>query len=489
MATLYFNGAVDNDWNTLGNWWEDDQFTVAASALPTSSDSVVTSAIISSNSGSNPTIVNFTVNGNIYINIDLTVSGMATFNNESILGQIIGSSKFINGNATFNNTSILLGTINGNATFNNSAICAISSSVSANAEFNDSSIKRGNVSGTITWNSSYPSDGSLTYYFNGAVDNDWNTIGNWWIDIGFSLPITTYCGLPQNIDSVIVSANITSNSGSTPTVKNFTITDAQMSTDIVITNSATFNGSSSLGNGVGATILEMTNSNATTTFNNTSFIDSVGGINIFTNVGTGSVIFNDSSFIKTGTINANTTFNDNSALGVGGTVGGDATFNDSSIKRGTVTGTITWSSSNPSNYSLIYYYNAATNNDWATLGNWWINNGLTVPINSGIGLPTNIDTVYILDDVTSNSESTPTVKNLYVGDNSYANVSFDISINVNNSATFNNGAKFAYNGNNSLLLNENKTVTFNSDSECYGAINSIDGTSLVNIVIDSAFVG
>lgn len=295
MATLYFNGAVDGDWNNLSNWWDDSGFTTPASALPTSSDSVVASATISSNGGSAPTVVNFTINGsNQYLGITLTVTGIATFNDTTYnVGNITGEVEFNDSSANGQ-----LGSIIGNVTFNDNSIHALGANINGNATFNNSSIKRGSrgsVTGIITWNSSYPSDGSLTYYFNGATDGDWNNIGNWWLDSGFSVPVTsTLIGLPQTIDSVIASANITSNSG-----------------------------------------------------------------------------------------------------------------------------------------------------------------------------------------------STPTVKNLNVGNSTYTNVYFDISINVENSATFNNGAKFAYNGNRNLLLNENKTVTFNSNSDCYGTIDSIDPTSLVNIVFNN----
>ena len=62
MATLYFNGAVDSDWAEIENWWTSDDFTTQASALPSSSDSVVLSSSCDTNSGSEPTVVNLTIN-------------------------------------------------------------------------------------------------------------------------------------------------------------------------------------------------------------------------------------------------------------------------------------------------------------------------------------------------------------------------------------------------------------------------------------------
>jgi len=191
MATLYFNSAVDGDWNTLGNWWDDSGFTTPASALPTSSDSVIASATISSNSGSAPTVIDFTIGGGSYTiqlsSTILTVTGTATFNDStSLLAQINGSVVFndtsfndngvivgnvvfndssyhdgtgtqygITGNVTFNNNSYCIGPIDGNnitVTFNDSSILGVwdgtqGGYITGNAEFNDNSIKRGNVTG------------------------------------------------------------------------------------------------------------------------------------------------------------------------------------------------------------------------------------------------------------------------------------------------------------------------------------------------------
>jgi Concanavalin A-like lectin/glucanases superfamily len=41
MATLYFNNAVDTFVATLGNWWQDDAYTIPADSLPVASDDVV----------------------------------------------------------------------------------------------------------------------------------------------------------------------------------------------------------------------------------------------------------------------------------------------------------------------------------------------------------------------------------------------------------------------------------------------------------------
>jgi hypothetical protein len=110
-VTLYFNGVVDGDWTTVGNWWLDAGHTQAAGRLPAAIDSVVASESITA---SGQTVVDFTmIAGGLFGN--LTVTGMATFNGSS------GVAGTVNGNATFNDSSVNVGTVTGTATFNDSA--------------------------------------------------------------------------------------------------------------------------------------------------------------------------------------------------------------------------------------------------------------------------------------------------------------------------------------------------------------------------------
>jgi hypothetical protein len=83
MATLYYNNAIDTDWNTLGNWWTNSSFTTPASSLPTSADDVVVSANCLSNSGDDPTVNSMVVNGSSRINITITVNYSCIFNEDS----------------------------------------------------------------------------------------------------------------------------------------------------------------------------------------------------------------------------------------------------------------------------------------------------------------------------------------------------------------------------------------------------------------------
>jgi hypothetical protein len=117
-VTLYFKDAEeDGVWTAVGNWWLDDGHTEPAGRLPNSVDSVVATA----NSpqpitASGQTVVDFTMNdpnGNLFTLLGtLTVTGMATFNDNTANGGTI------TGNATFNDSSGNGGTVTGNATFN-----------------------------------------------------------------------------------------------------------------------------------------------------------------------------------------------------------------------------------------------------------------------------------------------------------------------------------------------------------------------------------
>ena len=157
MATLYFNAAVDSDWNTLGNWWTSAAFTTQASALPTSSDSVVLSATCDANSGSAPTVVDITVN-NVYLIISsITVTGNATFTDDS------ANNSTITGTATFEGTSRNNGTVTLDATFNEDSYNNNQGTVSGNATFNVRAHNDlGIISGDATFNDSSYNDGTVS---------------------------------------------------------------------------------------------------------------------------------------------------------------------------------------------------------------------------------------------------------------------------------------------------------------------------------------
>jgi hypothetical protein len=112
--TLYWNNALDNNsWASLGNWWDDASHTDPAASLPTSIDSVVITG--GGPSATGQTVVDFTIANSSSISGTLTVTGVATFNSNSV------NNGTITGNAVFNDNAENSGTVNGNATFNDNA--------------------------------------------------------------------------------------------------------------------------------------------------------------------------------------------------------------------------------------------------------------------------------------------------------------------------------------------------------------------------------
>lgn len=154
--TLYFTGAVDNDWAELGNWFDDAEGAFAASSLPTAVDSVVALEDVDENGGDEPTVANLTVDGKPYqeFSIDITVTGLATFGGDN---DGVGYAPYVTltGNAVFNSTvaaSSLYGTVIGNATFNGVSRLLSSGNVTGTATFNEDACNSGGTAGTFAPN-------------------------------------------------------------------------------------------------------------------------------------------------------------------------------------------------------------------------------------------------------------------------------------------------------------------------------------------------
>ena len=62
MADLWYDGSVDYNWNTLGNWWTDSGFSTPAGALPAAGDDVSINGFLMTYSGTAPSINIFAVN-------------------------------------------------------------------------------------------------------------------------------------------------------------------------------------------------------------------------------------------------------------------------------------------------------------------------------------------------------------------------------------------------------------------------------------------
>jgi hypothetical protein len=111
----------------------------------------------------------------------------------------------------------------------------------------------------------------------------------------------------------------------------------------------------------------------------------------------------------------------------------------------------------------VLYYNAATNTDWGTLGNWWLNDAHTQPAPH---LPRSIDSVVLTKPCYTNSTSNiPTVISLIMNDpgtDPYP-PELDIDIVVIENATFNDNC--------SNLATITGNVIFNdSSANNYGTI-------------------
>lgn len=129
MATLYFNGAVDGDWNELGNWWQDSAGTVAATAIPGVADTayVIGASTVSTNSGDPASVANIFIIESSSFEISATVSGLATVgaSPEGIAYLYPNSTGVsIDGNAAFYGASQLgYGSVTGTAEFYDFSTC------------------------------------------------------------------------------------------------------------------------------------------------------------------------------------------------------------------------------------------------------------------------------------------------------------------------------------------------------------------------------
>lgn len=143
MATFYYNGIVDTDWVTLGNWWTDSGFSVAATSLPTITDDVEMWETADANTGGFIAVHDLAQKVGM-LDVILTVTGLATFENDTSYGY--GT---LTGNATFNGNSTNPGTIVGNVTFNNTSSNGAGGETYGDAIFNDSSSNAGTVNDSL----------------------------------------------------------------------------------------------------------------------------------------------------------------------------------------------------------------------------------------------------------------------------------------------------------------------------------------------------
>jgi hypothetical protein len=200
MATLYYNGEVSSDWNEILNWWKNDTFSIQATSLPNSGDNVVISESVN---GDTQTVLNLVAIGNSLINITITVTGVATFNDFSsvnpnlpVYGDAIFNDYSYNNNQTFgdcvfndysyNNNQIFgdcvfndysynYGTISGDAIFNDYSYNREGATISGDAIFNDYSYNDGTIYGEYIYFETYefnfsPDAPNTQYNTEGGLD-------------------------------------------------------------------------------------------------------------------------------------------------------------------------------------------------------------------------------------------------------------------------------------------------------------------------------
>src|SRR6185369_14248059 len=156
------------------------------------------------------------------------------------------------------------------------------------------------------------------YYNNAASDNDWNSLGSWWTDAGFTVQALS---LPGVADDVVITTDVFVNNGPEPTIHSLTTAGATgIVVSMTVLTTATFNGSCSFQTSlIGQGIFNERSSNQGNIVGNTTFngrSQNLGPV-------TGDAVFNGAS------INNNT-------------VDGDAVFSDTSANLAAVTGTATF---------------------------------------------------------------------------------------------------------------------------------------------------
>lgn len=214
MATFYFNGVIDSEWTTIGNWWmsfDGTNYSNQATVLPSSDDDVVVNGGVESNSGSPITILSLTMNDGyiqsqteqdsiiIYVtngtslNGQTNITGPTTVNSDIVLYNSASIGCVVNGNITLNDTSYALGPflqINGNVTFNDYSYFYTGISSSTNlvdiigtATFNDYSYVQGDglyASNAIFNDSSYVlSDLGGVKAIDSIIFNDYSYISDY----------------------------------------------------------------------------------------------------------------------------------------------------------------------------------------------------------------------------------------------------------------------------------------------------------------------
>jgi hypothetical protein len=474
--TLYYNNyenqeVFDDSWDNILNWSSNPNEYISPSndEFPSIFDDVVISAsVMNIWEEYTPVVKNLTLHGPdvqltldnlVTILIHIEVTELATFDQFWFFGHPFDVNyNTLNGNALFQENSLNNGAILGNVTFENSIN---SGNISGNVIFRgegtqNSGAITGNVDvyspaenplwGTVTGTTIYHDYVGRNLYFNNAEeDSDWNTLGNWWLNEEFTDPADS---LPGMLDSVYFSGyDMATNTGEDPSIAYlyFDGNENTFALDITVSEGAYFEG----------------------------YI-------AFTGTLAGNAVFDDDSF-NNWNISASAWFYDNSFNGQDGIIWGiwyyywentedmstaDGTPDHTRVyEEGDFVVTRDFVSDGPwtvTAYDAVvditgatydadtvfieesdaefigfeeFYFNAALDNDWNTLGNWWTDEAHTVP---AIRLPGIHDLVYAEVDILANSGDPAIARNMTI----IGPAQFDIDMTLSNRATFIEDANF-----------------------------------------------
>lgn len=167
--TLYFNGAISNDWATLGNWWTNNACTTPAGSLPGSGDDVVLMQLVSSNTGGAITVANMTlIASQGAVETDVTVTGVVTMQEGCYIDNCMvtaasfvfsgqdsysGTGAYLIGNCEYSGTnSYNSGDVDGNVTLSGYNSANVYGDIAGNMVVSGSyaTVNYANVSGTVT---------------------------------------------------------------------------------------------------------------------------------------------------------------------------------------------------------------------------------------------------------------------------------------------------------------------------------------------------
>jgi hypothetical protein len=398
-VTLYYCAGTVHEWNTVSNWYQQSNCTLAAQRIPTDTDSVVIQSGTFTDQPAAVTLVSFvgslpTTSGSETANIHIddygtldvrggkwygtngsaatlqfsgassnqgTLTGDATFADTSLnSGTITGDATFggtslnsgtVMGTATFNAASKNGngGTVAGDATFNGTSENAFGATVGGDAYFNATSTNDGTVTGTANFNGTSLAGGfygacagngcpiapNSTLYFCGTGTSLWYSTAAWYQDGSCA---TLAYRTPTDGDAVVIVSGTFTDQPSAVTLSGYSgdaPTGTQTATITITAGALTITGGHWHGG---------TDSSIVATFSGTAINDgTLAGPALFYALSENKGTLQQSADFyvaatNSGTVDVDATFHGNARNGPFGTVSGNATFYDFAENGGTVGG-------------------------------------------------------------------------------------------------------------------------------------------------------